>query len=387
MKLPLTLSYYLIRQFLWSFFIVFSVFTVLIILIDAVELLRRASGRDIPFYVLLEMVILKFPLLIQTIMPFIILVSSVLTYTSLARKQELVVIRSAGVSAWEFLMPNVVIAFALGVFAITIFNPIACIMLSRFELLEARYFYNKQNLMEISDQGLWIRQEIDVRNDSEGNEDEEASGEEGAGDTLYNVIIHAEEVTGEKEVMLTNVSAFGFTADDIFSYRVDSESARLREGSWSFNNARITFTDGRNEEIGTYKIPTNVDSGDIQKSFSDPQTISFWELPNFISKLNKTGFSDISHSVHYQKLLSSPFFYAVMVLIGALFSLRAPRQGNRVGYAVSFSVVLGFVIYFISNLVSSIGLSGSLPVSVASWSPVFLTGFFGFLVLLYLEDG
>lgn len=379
MKLPLTLSFYIIRQFLWSFLIVFTVFAVLIALMDTVELLRKSSGRDIPFYVLIEMVVLKFPLLIQVIMPFIILVSSVLAYTSLAKRQELVIIRSAGISVWEFLLPSVVSAFAIGVFVVLILNPIACSMLSRFELLEARYFYNKQNLLEISDQGLWIRQEVGAEV-VEGGEDSDAGGREG------NIIIHAQEISGDHDVNLKNVTSFGFTKDNLFSYRVDSEKASLSDKNWKFYDALITFSDGRSEKVEQYLIPTNVNSGDIQKSFSDPQTISFWELPNFISKLNKSGFSDVSHVIHYHKLLSSPFFYAVMVLIGALFSLKAPRQG-AVGYSISYSIVLGFIIYFVSNLVASIGLSGSLPVVVAAWSPVVMTGFLGFLILLHLEDG
>ncbi len=374
MKLPLTLSFYIIRQFLWSFLIVFSVFSVLILLIDGVELIRKASGKDVPIYILVEMVFLKFPLLIQTILPFIILVSSVLAYTSMARRQELVIIRSAGVSAWEFLIPSIFSAFMIGVFTITIFNPIACSMLSRFELLEARHFFNKKNLLEISDQGLWIKQEINIEQPEDDLE------------VAKNIIIHANEISGEKKVNLTGVASFAFNSDDIFKYRVDATKATLEKGSWVFQDAVVTDSEGKRSEHETYIVLTQLEIGDIQKSFSDPQTISFWELPKFIKKLNKSGFSDLSHVIHYHNLLSSPFFYGVMVLIGALFSLKAPRQGG-VGYSISFSIVLGFFIYFLSNLISSIGLSGSLPVILAAWTPLIITGSLGILLLLHFEDG
>jgi len=75
-----------------------------------------------------------------------------------------------------------------------------------------------------------------------------------------------------------------------------------------------------------------------------------------------------------------------MVLIGALFSLKAPRQG-KLGYSITISIVLGFLIYFISNVIYSLGMSGSLPVAVASFSPALVAGILGFLILLHLEDG
>jgi len=251
MKLPLTLSFYIIRQFLWSFLLVFSIFTILIILTDAVELLRKSS------------------------------------------------------------------------------------------------------------------------------EDENSK---------FNVIIHSANVSGKESVKLEGAIAFGFTPDDLFYFRVDSKTASLEADHWLFKNARMTFSDGSTESFEEYKIPTNLKVVDIQKSFSDPQVVSFWELPNFIEKLNKSGFNDISHVMHYFKLLALPCYFAAMVLIGSLFSLKAPRQG-KIGYSITISIVFGFLIYFVSNIIYSLGLSSALPVFVAAFAPALITAFIGMFLLLHFEDG
>ena len=295
----------------------------------------------------------------------------------MAKRQELVIIRSAGISAWEFLLPSVFAAFVIGLVVITSFNPVACAMLSRFESQEAKYFYNKQNLLEISDEGLWIRQKLSEIETFDSEEDENSK---------FNVIIHSANVSGKESVKLEGAIAFGFTPDDLFYFRVDSKTASLEADHWLFKNARMTFSDGSTESFEEYKIPTNLKVVDIQKSFSDPQVVSFWELPNFIEKLNKSGFNDISHVMHYFKLLALPCYFAAMVLIGSLFSLKAPRQG-KIGYSITISIVFGFLIYFVSNIIYSLGLSSALPVFVAAFAPALITAFIGMFLLLHFEDG
>ena len=162
MKFALTLSVYISRQFVFFFLMTLSIFAILIFMMDSVEMLRKASALQIPMFIMADMVLLKLPMLLQVILPFIILVSSVLTYTSMARRSELVVIRSAGVSVWEFLMPSVITAFMIGIFTASVINPISALMLNKYEHLNAKYFENKQNLLDISETGLWLRQKYEA---------------------------------------------------------------------------------------------------------------------------------------------------------------------------------------------------------------------------------
>ena len=48
-------------------------------------------------------------------MPFTVLVGAMVCYLNLSRRLELVVARSAGVSAWQFMRPAIVIALLIGI--------------------------------------------------------------------------------------------------------------------------------------------------------------------------------------------------------------------------------------------------------------------------------
>lgn len=375
MKFALTLSVYISRQFVFFFLMTLSIFAILIFMMDSVEMLRKASALQIPMFIMADMVLLKLPMLLQVILPFIILVASVLTYTSMARRSELVVIRSAGVSVWEFLMPSVVTAFMIGIFTASVINPISALMLNKYAHLNAKYFENKQNLLDISETGLWLRQKYEIFPQVKDVKE-----------NLNELVFHAKEVTGNNNISLIDIEIYAFDNQDNFIYRIDAPVAHLKENQLLIENALVTFRNNKNNKVAAFSIETNLKPSDVQNSFADPQAISFFELPFFIRKLESSGFSALPHILQWHKILSSPFFFAAMVLIGAIFSLKAPRQGS-IGYAISVSILFGFVIYFLSNLISSIGLAGSMPVAVAAWTPVVITGFMGVALLLHYEDG
>jgi lipopolysaccharide export system permease protein len=54
---------------------------------------------------------------------------------------------------------------------------------------------------------------------------------------------------------------------------------------------------------------------------------------------------------------------------------------------VSAGVTFGFLLYFLSNLIYRLGLTGSIPLELAAWTPAGLSMLVGVTLLLYLEDG
>ena len=74
--------------------------------------------------------------------------------------------------------------------------------------------------------------------------------------------------------------------------------------------------------LPVYTFKTDLTVARIQDSFSSPSTVSFWELPRFIASLEATGFSALSHRLHWHSLLAEPLLYCAMILIAVLPSAR-----------------------------------------------------------------
>ena len=159
MLLFTTLGRYLTLRFTRAILSVFSTFFFLIGTLDFVELMRRAGDSPIattPKIIMLALY--RVPSVAEQIFPFAALFGGMFALLTLSRKLELVVARSAGVSAWQFLLPAVMVAFAIGVAIITVYNPVAAAMSSRYAQLEAKYLRGQTSLLAVSANGLWLRQ-------------------------------------------------------------------------------------------------------------------------------------------------------------------------------------------------------------------------------------
>ena len=83
----------------------------LIMMIDFIELLRRHSDvKDVSAFVVAQISFYRVPHITERIIPFTVLIGAMVCYLNLSRRLELVVARSAGVSAWQFVRPAIVIA-------------------------------------------------------------------------------------------------------------------------------------------------------------------------------------------------------------------------------------------------------------------------------------
>jgi lipopolysaccharide export system permease protein len=296
-------------------------------------------------------------------LPFAVLFGAMATFVRLTRSSELVVARSAGVSAWQFLFPTLAGGAFIGILTLGAFNPLAAAMASNYESLEAKFLRGRASLLAVSSTGFWLRQ----------------------ADTQGQSVIHALRVS-QQGVELYDVIVFLYGGQDKFVGRIDARSARLEDGAWHLSDALITAPDRPPVRRVEHRLDTTLTLSQIQDSFASPQTLSFWAIPRFIQTLEDAGFSALRHRLHWHSLLSLPLLLVAMVLIAASFSLRLTRRGGT-GFLVAGGAVLGFVFFFFSDVVLALGLSGSLPVPLAAWTPAGVMLLIGVAAVLHLEDG
>ncbi|TNE57443.1 MAG: LPS export ABC transporter permease LptG [Alphaproteobacteria bacterium] len=364
MRLSLTLTRYLGRQFLTGILIVLFAVLMLVFVIDFVETLRKFGGREgVEFGLMLSMSLSKLPGLAEKLVPFTVLFGGMWTFTRLTRSHELVVARAAGVSVWQFLAPALGIGLFLGIFMVAAFNPFAASMNARYERLEARYVDGQESQLSVSSSGLWLRQ----------------------GDRNNQSVVHAVEVH-DQGLRLEQVVLLFYKGGDEFQYRIDAKEAQLSAMSWQLKDAWISDLDTEAQFHAEYSVPTTLTIDDIEDSFASPNTMSVWELPRFIRMAETAGFSATRHRIHWHSILSEPLLLCAMILIAATFSLRMARLGG-IGRLIFAGIMTGFGLYFFTDLTEALGLSGSLPVALAAWAPTGIAALGGTTMLFHLEDG
>ena len=178
-----------------------------------------------------------------------------------------------------------------------------------------------------------------------------------------------------------------------FLQRVDADNASLKQDFWVLNNVTINKneidgTQTRNKKIEweTYTVPTTLTVKDIQESFASTTSMSFWKLPAYIRTLEQTGFDATRLRVHYHSLLSQPLMFCAMILLAATVSMRPPRSKGTFTMIAS-GVFIGFIVFFLSTFLQTLGSSQQIPVILAAWSPALIAFLLGMSAMMNIEDG
>lgn len=362
-----TLSRYISRQFLLHFLAALLILAGIMYLFDVVELLRRASGKaqaGVTASDLLSMAFMHLPYLLQKVLPMGALFAAIYTCWKLNKTSELIVIRSFGLSAWQFLSPLLLCAALIGAVATAALNPVSAIFLARYNEMNAQYFLGARDLVTVSKTGIWLRQP-------------EANGNGYA-------LIHSATVD-KSAWKLNNVIVLFFDSADNFLKRADSPEASLRPGHWEISQPIINDKNG-SARLDLQILPTELTPQKIEESFADPEIISFWNIPEYINIMEDTGFPATSLYLQFHTLLAQPFLLAAMVLLAAAFSMRPPRFGG-VASMIALGVSAGFLVFFTQSVLQAFGLSQKIPVALAAWAPPALTLLVGVSALLHTEDG
>ncbi|HIJ38106.1 MAG TPA: LPS export ABC transporter permease LptG [Rhodospirillaceae bacterium] len=368
MRFSMILSFYIGRHFISAFLGGLGVIVGLILLFDVVELLRRAATHgDIAFATIIKMALFKLPQMVQLILPFGVMIGAMTAFWLMTRSRELVVTRSAGVSAWEFLAPVMIAAFLIGVINVTAFNPFAATLYRKYEKLQDQLLLrgNGSPLL-VGESGLWLRE-------THGNEV---------------VVVHADAVRQEGyDLLLRDVSIYVSDTDAHFLYGIEASLGQLNSGFFHLVEANILRSGRSVEHHPAYDLETKLTLAQIQDNFASPETISFWELPGFIRFFESAGFSANRPKLYFQSLLASPLLLVAMVLVAASFSLKPNLRSGGILIRLIGGVVSGFIFYFFSKVVYALGLSATLPPVLAAWAPAMVAGLAGTTAIFHLEDG
>lgn len=366
---------YFARRFARSFLMIFGIFFLLTVLIDMVEQMRRLSSYDLGLDQILGLVMLNAPAGLYEILPLIMILATVSLFLALARSSELVVARAVGRSGLQTLLAPMAVAFAIGVLAVAMGNPIVASTSKRFNEVEESYRSGGRDTLSVSAEGLWLRQ----------------GGREGQ--TVIRAARANPQATELYEV--TMISYAPLAADGSGGgplRRIEADRARLVEGAWALDGVKIWPLDAalnpeaEAETRDGYTLPSTLTEARIRDSFGDPSAIAVWDLPGYIRQLERAGFSARRHAVWLNMELARPLFLLAMVVISAAFTMRPARFG-KTGQSVLAAILLGFLLYYIRNFAQVLGENGQIPVLLAAWAPPVASFLLALGILLQREDG
>jgi lipopolysaccharide export system permease protein len=358
-----TIARYFGLRFLATVVLVFFSILFLIAMLDYIEQMRRFSdAANVSMLLVAKDSFFRVPEVAERVIPFCVMIGTMYCYLDLSRRHELIIVRSAGMSAWQFIAPALIVAFMLGVFTTTVYNPLAAVMQEQSKRIDAELTGHSRT--PFSNGGpFWASQST-------------AQGQ---------AIINAKS-SREQGVKLTGVTVFTFDRANHFKQRIEASAAVLEPGVWQLLDARIYVVGSVPVDVPVYKLKTSLTPEQVRESFATPETVPFWELPLYIKIAEHAGLVAAGYRLQFQKLLARPFLLAAMVFLAAAVSLRFFRFGG-VQKMVLSGILAGFLLYVLSKVTDDLSKAELMHPVAAAWLPVLAGGLTGFIALLYQEDG
>jgi len=349
---------YIIKEFAKSFLAWLLIIGLIINLIQFLELTKRAFGKSIGWLEIFSMLFLKTPYLLFSIMPFIIIAATLMTYYKLNQSRELVAMRALQISAWRFTLPSATFIFALGIFISTIFQPYSAILLSKFDEDEARFFKDQTVNFSMAGKGIWLK-------DSKS-------------------YLHANEIY-ERGRYLSQISLF-ILDNHHLNKKIFADFGYLEDDKLKLHD--VKYFNKNDNQISSAKfleLDTNLNIEQLQES-KIPEILYIWKLPDYIEKLDLAGFPSIKHKLFFASLILLPFYYASIIYLVIPFTLINPRSQRR-NITIFYGLLIGFALYFIQKVTSAISISEEINHFICALIPIIANFALGCSILLTKEDG
>lgn len=280
-----------------------------------------------------------------------VLIGTIIGVLDLQARRELTVIKATGISIWRVLRAPLLGAILLGILASFVVAPLAINVNRGLPISAARP----------SNEALWLEQK-----GADGPYILTAERARPRGTTLDRVVL--------------------FFTDPGNRTRIEATTARLADGAWVLTDAVRYRVDSPPETLARIRIATSTTPGDMQVRLTSARDLTFGELVNVVSQNVADPSLRAAAITSLLRLLALPGLLAGSVLIGFAFT-SGYRRTNKYGGAVLYGVVLGFVVYVVTELANRSGYAGVLDPAFAAAGPAFVAIVIGLTVLLYKEDG
>jgi LPS export ABC transporter permease LptF/LPS export ABC transporter permease LptG len=358
------LDIYVIRSWVFYFGLLLVAFTGIYMIFDFFQVLGDIVRNQIPLHVVFDYYRYLLPNILYLMLPLSILVATLVNFGLLTKTNQVIAIKSAGISLYRLCVPVLVVTALLSVgmflFADSILpetNQRQSALRNQIKGKPAQTFYRPDH--------QWIF---------------------GSSSRIYNYTFFDPD-----QNVFANLSVFEF---DPVTFRMKrrihaarafwepSVGGWILENGWSrdFSGDMVTRFDSFS--VQTFRELTE-EPAYFKKEIKPSDQMSAIELRRYISDLRQSGFDVVRLSVQFYRKFSYPLIAFVVALIGIPFSFTLGGKGALTGIALSIGIAI--VYWSTSSLFEAMGNLNQLPPAMAAWSPDILFGLAGSYLILRMK--
>ena len=354
------LSRYVIQEFYKLFGFCEALFGFLFLTVDFLQKIDNFIEAKATKAAVLLYFLYKVPFIMVNMVPPAVLISVIIMFSSMKKKNELTALRTSGLSLFT-LSKNLMLGslfIVVGMFLVSeTVVPYTSSKGNRIWNVDVQkqdpgLFYGKEEIWYRGDNAIyWIRQ--------------------------FN----------PKEKTMGNPSFYFF--DGVFRVVKRIEG---RKGIWEGNGWRIEHgilqelkEDGQYSftKFDAYSLDIRETPETFMRGTRKPEEMSYWQLKAYAETVRQEGYSNAKYLVDMNIKLAFPFISLILLSIGIPLSVRVNKGGTPL--TVSMGMAVCFLYVLILGLARSLGFAGILPPLFSAWLANLLFLFLGIYMMIHME--
>lgn len=352
---PPILNWHLLGTFLRTTALCIAAFLSIYLIVEFFEHFDDFLEYNASVGATLRYFLFRTPMFVTRVTPMAVLAGILLGLGNLARHNEFVALRAAGVSIWQV---------ASGLL-------VAATLISGFML-----FWNERLVPYCSQRAHGVYATEIKKRRLKGN---------GRRHVWYRGLAGFYNITHVSEKGLVGLTVYevGSTFEPRRVIEVDRATWNGDTKTWRLIGSRAyrLYPDGR----VTSEPPNNFEIPEPPSAFlaapGEAEEFSFAGLQRYITDLRRKGADPSEYYVELHLKLAVPFASLVMVLIGIPLTIKGTRTSSLAG-AVSFGLAIGFSYWMVLAFAKALGQNGALHPVVAAWAANGIFGFVGLFLFL-----
>ncbi len=351
------LDRYLLAEILPPFLFAMIAFTSIFAGSSIIPFISKSVTYGFPMSSILLLILYKVPPIVTIILPMAVLLAVILAFSRLSSDQEIVALRSMGISFGRMLVPVLLFGIAISMVNF-MFNEVivpqsnykASVLQKNLRQTQ-KNIKNNINLTEYNKTGLPSR------------------------------ILNIRQVSGYD---LSDVTVAEFEEGQLLRI-IRSKSGKWQpQGGWVLNDG-VMHTLSKNDENRVLKIKFeeekinfDINLDKLKNVRKSSEEMSIVELKESIRIKQRTGQSTLSDQVDWHLKIALPMVCAIFAVLGACVGVRPHRSTSAVGFGLSLLIIISYYILYSISLV--LGNAQIIPPFLVAWIPnIFVT-----LATLYL---
>ena len=352
---------YLAREILKCLVVVLAVVVSLFVIAEFFNKADNFMEAGLPISRLIRYLQLKLPQIIAQITPIGLLLAVLIAFGLMNKNNEIIALKSGGVSVYYLLRPVLTIAVFLAILLFSLSEIVVPITISKANRIWLMEVKNKPTITS-KQRNIWIKGHRAIYFIQYFNPQNQ---------TISGVILNF----FDKEFKLTR--------------RVDAKKGVYVQGKWVFYDSMEQVLD---EESAIYNVrlhsqkAENVDflPEDLMRVFKKSDEMNIAELFTYIKEVELEGYDATTFRVDFHARFAYPVLSIIVCLMGTGIAVkRKSREGPSV--SIAFGAAMVFLYWVLHSFCLSLGYGGLLPPVISAWISNIIFLCYGVLNLINAE--